>query len=41
MAECDGSVRKAAARAGVNPVTMYRLLDKRGMGRSRSSAKSA
>jgi transcriptional regulator with GAF, ATPase, and Fis domain len=41
MAECDRSVRKAATRAGVNPVTMYRLLEKRGMGRSRSAPQTA
>jgi DNA-binding NtrC family response regulator len=29
--ECRGNVREAAARAGVNPVTMYRLLRKRGL----------
>ncbi len=41
LSECDDNVRKAAARAGVNPVTMYRLLEKRGMGRSRNDAQSA
>jgi DNA-binding NtrC family response regulator len=33
--ECGGNVRDAASVAGVNPVTLYRLLDKRGMGRTR------
>jgi DNA-binding NtrC family response regulator len=36
MAEHRGSVRAAASAAGVNPVTMYRLLEKHGMGRSRA-----
>jgi DNA-binding NtrC family response regulator len=31
IAECEGNVRKAAERAGVNTVTMYRLLRKRGI----------
>ncbi len=31
LAECDGNVRLAARRAGVNPVTLYRLLKKRGI----------
>jgi len=31
LEECKGNVRQAAARAGVNPVTMYRLLRKRGL----------
>ena len=35
LAECEGNVREAAALAGVNPVTMYRLLESHGMGRSR------
>ena len=35
MDECRGNVRTAASRAGVNPVTMYRLLAKHGMGRTR------
>ncbi len=35
LAECEGNVRDAAALAGVNPVTMYRLLESHGMGRSR------
>jgi len=30
-----GNVRRAAQKAGLNPVTLYRLLEKRGMGRSR------
>ena len=29
--DCDGNVREAAKRAGINPVTMYRLLRKRGI----------
>ena len=32
---CDGNVRQAAVRAGVNTVTMYRLLKKRGLKLSR------
>jgi two-component system, NtrC family, response regulator HydG len=31
LGECDGNVRAAAARAGVDPVTMYRLLRRRGV----------
>ncbi len=31
LGQCDGNVRKAALRAGVNTVTMYRLLKKRGL----------
>jgi two-component system, NtrC family, response regulator HydG len=31
LGECDGSVRAAAERAGVDPVTMYRLLRRRGI----------
>jgi len=31
LRSCDGNVRRAAAKAGVNPVTMYRLLKKRGL----------
>jgi len=31
LRECDGNVREAAERAGVNTVTMYRLLKKRGL----------
>ncbi len=31
LEECNGNVRQAASRAGVNPVTMYRLLRKRGL----------
>ena len=31
LATCDGNVRAAAERAGVNTVTMYRLLKKRGL----------
>ena len=30
-----GNVRRAARKSGLNPVTLYRLLEKRGMGRSR------
>ncbi len=35
LAKCDGNVRQAAKRAGVNTVTMYRLLKKRGLRLSR------
>ena len=35
LEESGGNVRAAAALAGVNPVTLYKLLDKRGMSRSR------
>lgn len=35
LAECDGNVRLAARTAGVNPVTLYRLLKKRGITISR------
>lgn len=31
LAECDGNVRQAAQLAGINAVTMYRLLKKRGL----------
>ena len=31
LAECGGNVRRAADEAGVNAVTMYRLLRKRGL----------
>ncbi|MBW2458935.1 MAG: sigma-54-dependent Fis family transcriptional regulator, partial [Deltaproteobacteria bacterium] len=31
LEECGGNVRQAAKRAGVNTVTMYRLLKKRGL----------
>ena len=31
LAEADGNVRLAASRAGINPVTFYRLLKKRGL----------
>lgn len=31
LQECDGNVREAAKRAGINTVTMYRLLKKRGL----------
>ena len=31
----DGNVKRAARAAGVNPVTLYRLLDKRGLSRRR------
>ena len=37
LAACDGKVREAARRAGVNAVTMYRLLRKRGMRLSREA----
>ena len=29
--QCDGSVRRAAEQAGINTVTFYRLLKKRGL----------
>jgi transcriptional regulator with GAF, ATPase, and Fis domain len=35
LQRCGGSVRKAAKRAGINTVTMYRLLKKRGLKLSR------
>ncbi len=35
LGECDGNVRRAAKRAGINTVTMYRLLKKRGLKLSR------
>ncbi len=35
LGRCGGRVKEAAARAGVNKVTLYRLLEKRGLGRSR------
>lgn len=35
LEKCRGNVKRAAREAGVNPVTMYRLLDKRGMSRAR------
>ncbi|MCC6872730.1 MAG: sigma-54-dependent Fis family transcriptional regulator, partial [Sandaracinaceae bacterium] len=35
LAEHRGSVRAAAEHAGLSPVTMYRLLAKRGLGRAR------
>lgn len=35
LEEHGGNVRQAAKQAGVNPVTLYRLLDKRGMSRAR------
>lgn len=35
LTECDGSVHRAAVIAGVNPVTLYRLLERRGLGRKR------
>ena len=38
---CGGNVREAAARAGVNPVTMYRLLRKRGLELRRQVADAA
>jgi len=41
LAECGGNVRSAASRAGINPVTMYRLLEKRGMGRKREPTRGA
>jgi DNA-binding NtrC family response regulator len=31
LGECDGNVRSAAERAGVDPVTLYRLLRRRGI----------
>jgi DNA-binding NtrC family response regulator len=31
LRDCDGNVREAARRADINPVTMYRLLKKRGI----------
>ena len=31
LRECNGNVRRAAALADINPVTMYRLLKKRGL----------
>ena len=31
LAECDGHVREAAERAGINHVTMYRLIKKHGL----------
>jgi transcriptional regulator with GAF, ATPase, and Fis domain len=36
MTACAGNVREAARRAGVNPVTLYRLLKKRGLELRRS-----
>jgi DNA-binding NtrC family response regulator len=36
LEECRGNVRVAADRAGLSPVTMYRLLSKYGMGRERT-----
>ncbi|MEM9070087.1 MAG: sigma-54 dependent transcriptional regulator, partial [Myxococcota bacterium] len=36
LEDCGGNVRRAAKRAGVNPVTLYRLLERRGMSRARS-----
>jgi len=41
LEECRGNVRAAAKRAGMNPVTMYRLLEKRGMGRRRGGIAEA
>jgi DNA-binding NtrC family response regulator len=38
LTECGGNVRKASARAGINAVTMYRLLDKHGLKLHRSVA---
>jgi transcriptional regulator with GAF, ATPase, and Fis domain len=35
LERCDGNVREAARRAGINTVTMYRLLKKRGLKISR------
>ena len=35
LASHGGNVRAASRAAGVTPVTLYRLLEKRGMGRSR------
>jgi anaerobic nitric oxide reductase transcription regulator len=37
LAACGGNVRGAARRAGVNAVTMYRLLQRRGLGRRRAA----
>jgi arginine utilization regulatory protein len=37
LAACGGNVRVAARRAGVNTVTMYRLLQRRGLGRRRAA----
>ena len=34
---CGGNVRAAASRAGISPVTMYRLLEKRGLTRGRAT----
>jgi DNA-binding protein Fis len=31
MAACEGNVRRAAKLAGINAVTMYRLLKRRGL----------
>jgi DNA-binding NtrC family response regulator len=31
LTACHGDIKKAARRAGVNPVTVYRLLKKRGI----------
>jgi DNA-binding NtrC family response regulator len=36
LASCGDNVRAAATQAGVNPVTLYRLLEKRGMGRAKA-----
>lgn len=40
LRECDGKVRVAAQRAGVNTVTLYRLLKKRGLRPKRAYARS-
>lgn len=40
LRECDGNVAVAARRAGINTVTMYRLLKKRGLRLSRTVARS-
>ncbi len=36
LAQCDGDVREVARMAGVNPVTIYRLLKRRGISLKRS-----
>jgi DNA-binding NtrC family response regulator len=38
LGECSGNVRAAAERAGVDPVTMYRLLRKRGVALRREAS---
>jgi DNA-binding NtrC family response regulator len=39
LEEHRGNVRAAAARAGLSPVTFYRLLDKHGLGKKRGAPK--